>query len=166
MGGGMKDVNITSAAEFNFFHDPEAAQIMLKAACPIVIFPLDATTSVMFTEKEAAQIAALDNPWSRFYADLMTHFLGRLKLLNIALTDDPDFFGITMHDAFCILYLLDPSFVKVMKKRNVDVDYGGSFCDGRLVVDNRIYEPLVGDVAVVYELDKGRIMEQLLALLR
>lgn len=161
MGGGMEGVNITSAAEFNFFHDPEAAQIMLKAECPIVIFPLDATTSVMFTKEDAAKIAAIGNKWSVFYADLIVHFLERLRVLNIALTDDPDFYGVTMHDAFCVMYLLDPSFIKVSKKKNVDVDYGGSFCDGRLVVDNRVYEPLQGDVTVVYELDKEKILDQL-----
>ena len=161
MGGGMEDVNITSAAEFNFFQDPEAAQIMLKADCPIVIFPLDATTSVMFTKEDADKIRAVGSPWSAFYADLIVHFLERLKLLNIALTDDPAFFGCTMHDAFCILYLIDPGFVLDIRQKNVDVDFGGSFCDGRLVVDNRSYMPFIGDVKVVYKLDKEKIMAML-----
>lgn len=166
MGGGMDDVNITSAAEFNFYFDPEAAQIMLKAECPIVIFPLDATTSVMFTKADAEKIRALGNPWSEFYAGLILHFLERLKVLGIALTDDPEFFGCTMHDAFCVLYLLDPSFIKDIRRKNVDVDYGGSFCDGRLVVDNRVYKKLVGDVQVAYELDKDKIMKMLLEVLK
>lgn len=165
MGGGDRDVNITSASEMNFYKDPEAAHIMVHAACPIVIFPLDATTSIVFREEDAARIKALGNPWSEFYADLLIHFIERLRLLGIAYKDDPNDFAMAMHDAFCILYLIDPSFVLDLRRRNVDVDFGGNFCDGRMVVESRVYMPLEGDVQVAYRLDKEKVLKMLLDIL-
>ncbi len=165
MGGGDRDVNITSAAEMNFYKDPEAAHIMVHARCPIVIFPLDATTSIVFREEDAGKIRALNHPWTDFYADLLLHFIERLRLLGIAYKDDPNDFAMAMHDVFCILYLLDPSFVVDIRRRNVDVDFGGNFCDGRMVVESRVYIPLEGDVQVVYQLDKDKAMSMLLDIL-
>lgn len=165
MGGGDRDVNLTSAAELNFFKDPEAAQIVVHAPCPIVIFPLDATTSIVFRESDAERIMALDNPCARFYADLLLHFIERLRLLGIAYKDDPNDFSMAMHDALCILYLLDPTLVTDLRRRNVDVDFGGSLCDGRMVVESRVYVPLEGDVQVAYQLNKEKAMSLLLQIL-
>ncbi|NLL92473.1 MAG: nucleoside hydrolase [Ruminococcaceae bacterium] len=167
MGGGHEAVNITSAAEANFFWDPEAAQIMIKADCPVVIFPLDATTSILFGKDDAKTIKSLDNPWSEFFGNLIEHWCDRLTLLGISnnMEDSTDN-GIAMHDVFCILYLIDDSFIEVIKKQNCDVDFGGSFCDGRLVVDTRSYTEPEGDIKVVYKLNKKRVLELLLEILK
>ena len=161
MGGGHNSVNITSAAEANFFWDPEAAHIMVKAACPIVIFPLDATTSILFNKEDAGAIAALGSPGARFFGSLIDHWVDRLKLLGIRNRNDMNDFSIAMHDVFCILYLIDESFILEKKRQNCDVDFGGNFADGRLIVDTRIYSEPEGDVQIVYELDKARVLEML-----
>ncbi|MGI5888558.1 MAG: nucleoside hydrolase [Oscillospiraceae bacterium] len=161
MGGGMEAVNITSCAEYNFYKDPEAAAVELAADCEKVIFPLDATTSVLFGDEDAARIKALGRPWTDFYAQLMIDFLKRIKLLNIAMTDDPEYFGIAMHDVYCVLYLLDSSFVTDIKVRDASVDFGGSLCDGRLCVENRVYIPKSGKTKIAYRLDKDKILELL-----
>ena len=45
MGGAYFEVgNITPAAEFNIFVDPEAAAVVFASGAPIVVMPLDVTT--------------------------------------------------------------------------------------------------------------------------
>ncbi|MFI4994496.1 MAG: nucleoside hydrolase, partial [Hyphomicrobiales bacterium] len=48
MGGAYFEVgNITPAAEFNIFVDPEAADVVLRSGIPIVMAPLDLTHRVL-----------------------------------------------------------------------------------------------------------------------
>ena len=167
MGGGHDAVNITSAAEANFYWDPEAAHIMLGADCPIVVFPLDATTSILFNKADAAQIAAVGTPGAEYFGSLIEHWTDRLKLLGIRnnMQNDDDY-SIAMHDVFCVLYLIDDSFVLQKRRQNCDVDFGGNIADGRLVVDTRSYSEPQGDVQIVYQLDKQRVLQLLTELLK
>lgn len=167
MGGGHDAVNITSAAEANFYWDPEAAHIMLHVDRPIVIFPLDATTSILFNKEDAQTIAAAGTEEARFIASLIIQWNDRLKLLGIRnnMSDDHDY-SIAMHDVFCVLYLIDDSFVLEKRRQNCDVDIGGSVADGRLIVDTRSYSDPEGDIQIVYKLDKNRVLELLDKLLR
>ncbi len=48
MGGGFfEGGNITPAAEFNIYVDPEAADIVFRSGIPIVMMPLDVTHRVL-----------------------------------------------------------------------------------------------------------------------
>ena len=68
MGGGVHKGNITPCAEANFYHDPEAAKIVLESGIPCDVVPLNATHSAEIsldnaktleeTEKEPAVFAA------------------------------------------------------------------------------------------------------------
>lgn len=165
MGGGHALVNVTSAAEVNFYKDPEAAHIMVKAECPKVIFPLDATLSVLFDKEDAEQIRSIGNPGAKFFAELIATWVDRVKFLGIDRTGQDGSTGIAMHDVFCVLYLIDDSFVLDIKRQNCDVDFGSNFSDGRLVVDTRLYSAVVDDTQIAYRLDKKKILEMLVEIL-
>ena len=166
MGGGVNLANRTSAAEMNFYMDPEASQILLQADVRKYIFPLDATCSILFSKKEAGEIAALGNPYAEFFSSLMTHFIDRITALVISNNSSMDCHDIAIHDVFCILYLIDPDIVLEMKRENCDVDFSGGIADGQLIVDRRSYVKPRGKNNVAYKLDKARVMDLLMRILK
>ena len=66
MGGNYFEAgNITPAAEFNFYVDPHAAQVVLQSGVPITILPLDVThkaTSVSTHKNSASKAAPCTTP--------------------------------------------------------------------------------------------------------
>ncbi len=165
MGGGVHAVNRTSDAEMNFYMDPEAAQLMIKAKCKITILPLDATTSALFTKADGEKLIALGNDRAKFFGELITHFVDRITLLGISNNDDPNDHSVAIHDALCILYLIDPTIITDLRHEICDVDFGGGFADGQLIVDSRSYVKNTEDVYVAYKVDKEKVMSMLLEIL-
>ena len=52
MGGAINYGNITPAAEFNIWCDPEAAKVIFGSSVPIVVIPSDVTVKLLYTAKE------------------------------------------------------------------------------------------------------------------
>jgi purine nucleosidase len=100
--GGARDLgNITPAAEFNFFVDPHAAQMVFRLDVPIVMFGLHATHQAMCTPDHVARIAALGTKVARAVAGMT----GRPRPGGIAR------FGVAghpLHDPCVIAWLLWP----------------------------------------------------------
>ncbi len=164
MGGGVTSVNRTSGAEMNFYMDPEAAQLMIKANCKVTILPLDATTSALFSREDAKVIAAVGNRPAQFFAELMTHFSERLEMLDIN-NRTPGCYDIAIHDVLCILYLLDPSIITDLRREKCDVDFAGGYADGMLMVDTRSYVEKTEETYVAYHIDKKKTMDMIVDIL-
>jgi len=103
MGGAYFEVgNITPAAEFNIYVDPEAADIVLRSGIPIVIQPLDVTHMIQSTPERLAAIKGLGNRSGQAVYDMLTFSEGfDLKKYGWA--------GAPLHDPTVIAYLLQPS---------------------------------------------------------
>ena len=52
MGGSLSGGNITPAAEFNFYVDPEAARTVFDAGVPLTMVALDLTRRVLLSEDQ------------------------------------------------------------------------------------------------------------------
>jgi inosine-uridine nucleoside N-ribohydrolase len=99
MGGGTRG-NITPAAEFNIYADPQAAAIVFACGVPITLVPLDVTETVRSTPERIAPIAALGTSCGAAVAAL----LGPRR----ALGQPP----MPMHDPCVIAWLLQPSLFR------------------------------------------------------
>jgi purine nucleosidase/pyrimidine-specific ribonucleoside hydrolase len=71
MGGAVAvPGNVTAAAEFNFFVDPEAAAAVVGSDLPLELGPLDVTRETLVTEGErAGRIDGRSDPAARFVRD-------------------------------------------------------------------------------------------------
>ncbi|MEA1910848.1 MAG: nucleoside hydrolase [Spirochaetota bacterium] len=58
MGGGMHDSNVTPAAEFNIYVDPEAAKVVFESGLPITMVGLDVTNRALMSFEEIEGIVA------------------------------------------------------------------------------------------------------------
>jgi purine nucleosidase len=80
MGGAYFEVgNITPAAEFNIYVDPEAADIVFNSGATITVMPLDVTHKALTSAKWIADIKALDTDVGRMVAS-WTDFFERFDI--------------------------------------------------------------------------------------
>lgn len=128
MGGAYFEVgNITPAAEFNVFVDPEAAEIVLNSNIPIVMLPLDVTHHALATPARLAQIRAIGNRAGDAVI-AMLNFSERFDLKKYGWDGAP------LHDPNVVAYLLDPRLYQG-RMVNVCVETTSMLTLGMTVVD-------------------------------
>src|SRR4030088_1773822 len=73
MGGSLSGGNITPAAEFNVYVDPEAARIVFQSGIPITMVGLDVTRKTSLSEDHVRLLEAGQNPVSQGAATIGRH---------------------------------------------------------------------------------------------
>ena len=122
-GAAFTSGNASPASEANVLNDPEAADIVFGADCPIVMAGLDVTHRITMTDDDLARFAAIDNPRAQHLAAIMPHYV-RFYLERNGVH------GIYVHDSTTISYLLAPELFS-WRELPVRVDTGHSVCRGR-----------------------------------
>ena len=128
MGGAFSEGgNITPAAEFNIFVDPEAAAKVLACGAPITMIPLDCTHQALTTKARLERLRAFGTPVTEAFYQL-------LKFNKLFDERKYGWEGGPLHDATVIAYLLAPEIFSG-RKVNVAVECEGSLTLGMTVVD-------------------------------
>ncbi|MBL3596315.1 nucleoside hydrolase [Rhodovulum sulfidophilum] len=128
MGGAYFEVgNITPAAEFNIFVDPEAAAIVFGSGIPITVMPLDVTHKALVTAPRNAAFRALGTPVGRAVA-AMTDFFERYDREKYGSEGAP------LHDPCVTAYLIRPELFRG-RHVNVEIETEGRFTRGMTVAD-------------------------------
>jgi inosine-uridine nucleoside N-ribohydrolase len=153
MGGAIGEGNMTPAAEFNIWADPEAAQRVFHAGVPVTMVGLDVTHRALLTPEWAERFRAAGRVGT-FVADLVEFF----KRYH-ARTYGWD--GAPIHDAVALAQAFRPGVVAT-EHVNVEVELESELCRGRTVVDrwHRTERPPNADVAV--DIDGNAFFELLL----
>ncbi|MFF5472433.1 nucleoside hydrolase [Streptomyces achromogenes] len=71
MGGAVTTGNATPVAEFNVWHDPEAAAVLLTAGVPVTMYGLDVFRRVVVPGAEVRRLRASDEPGTRLAGELL-----------------------------------------------------------------------------------------------
>ena len=150
MGGGAGIGNVTSAAEFNIFADPEAADLVFRSGAPLNMLGLNLTHQVLMGSVHADYCYALNTPVGKTAGDLL-NFNGRThgteKGANLG----------AMHDPCAVLAVTHPDLF-TSKLRSVVVELEGSHTRGQTLVDEREWVETEKNCNVYYEVDSEKVI--------
>jgi len=128
MGGAYFQVgNITPAAEFNIYVDPEAAKIVFGSGAKITVMPLDVTHKALTTRDRVEAFRALGTEPGRMVAE-WTDFFERFDKEKYGSAGAP------LHDPCVIAYLIRPELF-TGRFINVEVETGSELTLGMTVAD-------------------------------
>ncbi|WP_424973693.1 nucleoside hydrolase [Dinoroseobacter sp. S124A] len=128
MGGAYFEVgNITPAAEFNIYVDPEAAKAVFAAGVPLVVMPLDVTHKALTTAPHIAGFRALGTRVGDMVA-AWTDFFERFDKEKYGSEGAP------LHDPCVIAYLLQPELFSG-RLINVEIEVDSPLTRGMTVAD-------------------------------
>jgi purine nucleosidase len=130
MGGAACTVgNVTPAAEYNIWCDPEAARICFRSGMPIEMVGWELCRgAAVLDQADIVRIKSLGTPLAHFAIDCNAN----------ALAANLQFFsenGIGLPDPVAMAVALDPGIVTRKSKHAVDVECEGTLTRGMTVVD-------------------------------
>ena len=124
MGGAIAEGNVTPAAEFNIWCDPEAAARVFASGIDVTMVGLDVTHKALFTSAHADR---LTGRVGEMVSELL-EFYGRFHREIYGWDGSP------IHDAVAVAYVIRPDLLET-KKLNVEIDVESELCRGRTVID-------------------------------
>jgi len=126
MGGAIAEGNVTPAAEFNIWVDPEAAARVFAGGIDVTMVGLDVTHRALMTAEHADALRAsgrvgtvVAELWA-FYHQYHT------RVYN--------FPGTPVHDALAVAHVIRSDLLRT-EHLNVEIDCASELCRGRTVVD-------------------------------
>ena len=126
MGGAIAEGNVTPAAEFNIWADPEAAARVFSSGLDVTMVGLDVTHQALLTDEHAARLRE-NGRVGNVVADLLDFYGLFHKRVY-------DFEGSPIHDAVAVAQVLRPELLE-LRELNVEIDRESELCRGRTVVD-------------------------------
>ncbi len=126
MGGSIAEGNMTPAAEFNIWCDPEAADTVFRSGLDVTMIGLDVTHKAILGPETAERLRAAGRVGS-FVAEL-NEFFSRYHRRTYGWDGAP------IHDAVAVAHVIRGGLVET-RYRNVEVELESELCRGRTVVD-------------------------------
>jgi purine nucleosidase/pyrimidine-specific ribonucleoside hydrolase len=142
MGGAIGLGNVTPAAEFNIWADPDAARRVCMSGLDVTMVGLDVTHQALVTQEQNDRLRSCGRA-GRLAAELVDYYA----------RSHPDMPGTPIHDAVAVAQVIDPSLLTV-EHCHLDVDCG-PVSRGRTLVDRFHVTGREPNVRVATAIDPG-----------
>jgi inosine-uridine nucleoside N-ribohydrolase len=152
MGGSIGEGNVTPAAEFNIWADPEAAHRVFSTDIELTMVGLDVTHKALLTPDHLEVLEAAGAP-GKLVADLYGFFLSIHG-------ERYGWAGAPVHDAVALAHVIDGSLLQ-MTRCGVMVDTGPELSRGRTNVDVRRQTGWLPLHHVAVDVDADRLLSLL-----
>lgn len=156
MGGAVEAPgNVTPAAEFNFFFDPEAAARVLQSGLPLTLVGLDVTAKAVLPEQELRrEVASRPSRVGRFVVECTS-------AVYASMLEREGTRSMPLHDPLAVALVLEPSLVQ-MRYLHVSVETRGELTRGLSLADRRPLQPQLKEppnASVCLQVDVPRFMK-------
>jgi inosine-uridine nucleoside N-ribohydrolase len=131
MGGGALGGNVTVAAEFNVYADPEAAAIVFDAPCPVRMCGLDLTHQVTGNQALVDRLRAVGGPAAELVADIIDTELTAFGRYATSSPEPP------LHDPVALFAVTHPHLFQG-RQVPIQVETSGIVSRGATLVDRRL----------------------------
>jgi len=160
MGGSALGVgNVSAAAEFNVFADPEAADEVFRCGARVAMLGLNLTHQVRMGAAHAAECRTIGTP----VADAMAGLLEFYTVFHLAAEEVAD--G-PVHDPCAVLAVTHPELF-TFEGRPVHVELTGTHTRGMTLVDERGPRTLeAGNCRVAYSVDADKVIALIMQAVR
>lgn len=129
MGGSTTLGNVTPAAEFNIYADPEAAAVVFDSGIPIRMVGYNVTRQTGFDRGDVDRLRESGRRVAGPIGDLMSFYLGKQESV----------FGLTvapMHDVCALIPYVAPDLIRTLET-SVAIELNGTHTRGMTVCDLR-----------------------------
>lgn len=127
MGGAITHGNMTPSAEFNFYVDPHAAQVVFTSELKRTLISLDVTHQVLTLPSHLHRLQVMPSPVGQAAFGWLS-FYGRHDIAQFDLPGSP------LHDPCVIAYLLQPDLF-TSRDCYVAIETASELSLGRTIVD-------------------------------
>lgn len=150
--------NITAAAEFNFYVDPEAAKIVFDAGFTVTVVPWAPLTlnQAVFGHDVLAEIDSIETPLANFFT--------RVCSATLAFDESVGIPGTTHPDSLSVAVLLRPELIVKASQYHVDIETGSELTRGYAAMSWGVHG-LQPNATVVEEIDAAGFQKFLLDML-
>ena len=157
MGGAEVGGNITSAAEFNIWEDPEAAQVVFKSGVPIVMCGLDVTEKGVIYPEEIRELDAGETVGCRLFRETTKSSRPWYRRAGVN--------GLHIHDVCPVFYAVWPELF-TGEEAGVFVETQGRITRGKTVSDRDTDVKFgVKNAMVILDMDRDQFARRFIALL-
>jgi len=141
--------NVTAAAEFNIYCDPESAQTVFRSPTTKRLIPLDVTRKVVFNLDLLEQLPSASTPVGALLRKVMPHAF-RTHRQQLAME------GIMLSDAVTIMAVIDSNLF-TMEDRVADVEVTGDLTIGATIFDQRPNTKNLPNMEVAVDVDAAKV---------
>ncbi len=155
MGGTLGGTgNITPAAEFNIYCDPESARAVFRSRATKTLVPLDITSQVSFNYDLLDQLPAETSRAGRFLRRV-------LPFLFRSYRQELGYESIRLNDAVAFVAALHPELFEV-ELAAADIELSGELTTGATVFDRRRTREWRTNIAVATQVDAAAVRDHIL----